>query len=263
MDGRPGGALAAGDHRRLTREVAHAAVVDERLRISRELHDVIGHSMSLIAVKATVANHVADARPEEARAALTAIEQTSRTTLTEIRRVLGMLRANGDPHEALIPSRGLSGLTELADRARSAGVDVELTVCDDDALPEAVGMSVYRIVQEALTNVVAHAAPTRCRVTVETNGGDVTIDVTDAGPRSRGQRPAATGGGYGLIGIRERVMMYGGAFTAGPPRWRIPRVRPPAVRRARGPDVNPDGAPDKHDAPGTARSAAEWCAAIF
>ncbi|MEW1844537.1 sensor histidine kinase [Nonomuraea angiospora] len=199
---------------RLVRHLAEAAVADERRRIARELHDVIGHSMSVIAVKATVANHVADARPHEVRAALDVIEQTSRSTLTEIHRVLGLLRSDGDPQQAPLPVPGMADLPELAAHARSAGVEVDLTVREEAVLPPAVAMSVYRIVQQALTNVITHAAPTRCSVTVEIDGREAVIEVIDDGPR-HGRPPRAGHGGHGLIGMRERARMYGGTFSAG------------------------------------------------
>ncbi|WP_203882976.1 sensor histidine kinase [Planotetraspora kaengkrachanensis] len=199
---------------RLVRHLAEAAVADERRRIARELHDVIGHSMSLITVKATVANHVADARPQEVRAALAVIEQTSRSTLNEIRRVLNLLRSDGDPQQAHVPVPGMADLPELAAHARSAGVEVDLTVREEVALPPAVAVSVYRIVQQALTNVVTHAAPTRCSVTVDVDGREAVIEVVDDG--SRHARPPRAGrGGHGLIGMRERANMYGGTFSAG------------------------------------------------
>ncbi|GAA4197676.1 sensor histidine kinase [Streptosporangium oxazolinicum] len=199
---------------RLVRHLSDAAVADERRRIARELHDVIGHSMSLIAVKATVANHVADARPQEVRAALAVIEQTSRSTLTEIHRVLGLLRSDGDLQEARLPVPGVAGLPGLAADARSAGVEVDLTVREDAALPPAVAVSVYRIVQQALTNVITHAGPTRCSVTVEVDGREAVVEVVDDGPR-HGRPPRAGHGGHGLIGMRERARMYGGTFSAG------------------------------------------------
>ncbi|MFC7640739.1 sensor histidine kinase [Streptosporangium lutulentum] len=199
---------------RLVRHLAEAAVADERRRIARELHDVIGHSMSLIAVKATVANHVADAHPQEARAALAVIEQTSRSTLTEIHRVLGLLRSDGDLQQAHLPVPGTADLPELAAHARSAGVEVDLTVREEAEIPPAVALSVYRIVQQALTNVVTHAAPTRCSVTVDIDDREAVIEVIDDGPR-HGRPPRAGHGGHGLIGMRERVKMYGGTFSAG------------------------------------------------
>ncbi|PZG04255.1 sensor histidine kinase [Nonomuraea aridisoli] len=201
---------------RLARHLAEAAVADERRRIARELHDVIGHSMGLIAVKATVANHVAETHPQEARAALAVIEQTSQSALTEIRRMLGLLRADGDPHDDLTPAPGLTDLPELASHARSAGVDVDLVVREEAALPPAVALSVYRIVQEALTNVITHAGPTRCSVQIDIDERHATIEVLDDGPRHRREPSSARHGGHGLIGMRERTAMYGGTLTAGP-----------------------------------------------
>ncbi|WP_205718006.1 sensor histidine kinase [Actinomadura soli] len=197
------------------RQLADQAVSDERLRIARELHDVVAHSMSLIAVKAGVAVHVADARPQEAVDALRVIETTSRGSLAEMRHLLGVLRsepASGDDGPDLAPSPGLADLAGLAERAAMAGVHVDLHV-DAVDLPEGVALSAYRIVQEAVTNVVKHAAPARCRVRVEAAGHRVRIDVTDDGP---GVRVLPGGDGHGLIGMRERVTMYGGHFTAGP-----------------------------------------------
>ncbi|WP_433231908.1 sensor histidine kinase [Actinomadura formosensis] len=190
------------------RRLADQAVSDERLRIARELHDVVAHSMSLIAVKAGVAVHVAPARPGEALDALRVIESTSRSSLAEMRHLLGVLRTDAD----LGPAPGLAGLPVLAERAAMAGVRVDLDV-DASGLPEGVELSTYRIVQEAITNVVKHAAPASCRVRVRAGGRRLSIDVTDDGP---GARVLPGGDGHGLIGMRERVMMYGGDFTAGP-----------------------------------------------
>jgi signal transduction histidine kinase len=198
---------------RFVRHLAEAAVADERRRIARELHDVIGHSMSLIAVKATVANHVADTRPQEVRAALAVIEQTSRSTLTEIHRVLGLLRSDGDLQEAHVPVPGMANLPELAAHARSAGVDVDLTIREEAEPSPVVAVSVYRIVQQALTNVITHAGPTRCSVTVDVDGQAAMIEVVDDGPR-HGRPLRTVPGGHGLIGMRERVKMYGGTFSA-------------------------------------------------
>ncbi|NVI87639.1 sensor histidine kinase [Actinomadura sp. BRA 177] len=193
---------------RSARRLADQAVSEERLRIARELHDVVAHSMSLIAVKAGVAVHVASARPAEALDALRVIETTSRSSLAEMRHLLGVLRTD----TGLGPAPGLAELTALAERAAMAGVHVDLKV-DAPDLPEGVALSVYRIVQEAVTNVVKHAAPARCRVRVQADGLRVRIDVPDDGP---GVRVLPGGDGHGLIGMRERVMMYGGDFTAGP-----------------------------------------------
>ncbi|HYN93550.1 MAG TPA: histidine kinase [Pilimelia sp.] len=189
-------------------QLTHRAVTDERLRIAREMHDVVAHTLSLITVKAAVGNHVAEADPGEARAALRVIEATSRSALVEIRRALGILRAE----TAYAPAPGLGDLAALAAQAATGGVDVDLTVAGAGDVPEGVGLSVFRIVQESLTNVVKHAAPARCRATVAVEPGEVRIEVVDDGRRAG--PPAADG--HGLIGIRERVGMYGGDFAAGP-----------------------------------------------
>lgn len=198
---------------RSARQLAAQAVTEERLRIARELHDIVAHSLSVIAVKAGIANHVAHERPAEAGDALRVIEETSRGTLAEMRQLLGVLRAGTESDVDMAPAPGLAGLPELAKRARMAGVQVELSV-PKMALPEGVELSVYRIVQEALTNVVKHAAPARARVVIEANAGEVRVEVSDDGV----SRPAGPDGfnGHGLIGMRERVMMYDGTFTAGP-----------------------------------------------
>jgi signal transduction histidine kinase len=194
---------------RVASQRAERAVTQERMRIARELHDVVAHSMGVITVKAGVANHVLKERPDEAQDALRVIEATSRTALTEMRHLLGVLRSDDSPD--LRPSPGLHGLPALAEQAEMAGVDVRMDVREGNPLPEGVELSIYRIVQEALTNVAKHAAPARCRVIVETGERDVRIDVTDDGPGGC-VRP----GGHGLIGMRERVTMYGGKVTAGP-----------------------------------------------
>ncbi|MBX9390322.1 sensor histidine kinase [Streptomonospora nanhaiensis] len=210
-------------------ELAERAVAEERLRIARELHDSVAHSMSVIAVKAGIANHVAESRPEEARAALRVIEATSRDALGEMRQVLGVLRAaDEDPRSgeagggppgaapaALAPLPGTDALPALVERAAMAGVRVDLAVRGAEALSEQVGAAVYRIVQESVTNVVKHAAPARCAVRVEAARGRVRVEVTDDGPGAR-VLPAAAEGGHGLIGMRERVAVYGGTFAAGP-----------------------------------------------
>jgi signal transduction histidine kinase len=204
---------------RYAERLAEHAVTEERLRIARELHDVVAHSMGVIAVKAAVANHVWQQRPAEAQRALRVIESTSRDALTELRRMLGVLRATDEPREpaaALDPAPGLAGLPELTSRVALAGVSVELDLHGSTRLPPGVEMSTYRIVQEALTNVVKHAAPTRCRVGVRVAEREVRIEVTDEGPAQPAARPPELVDGHGLIGMRERVAMYGGELSAAP-----------------------------------------------
>ncbi|WP_245788511.1 sensor histidine kinase [Amycolatopsis marina] len=193
---------------------ARQAVLDERLRIARELHDVVAHSMSLIAVKAGVAHHVAEDRPDEASAALGVIETTTREALVEMRHILGVLRSGGELDTELAPVPGLAGLPGLAEHARMAGVTVRLDVEGQDQLPDGVEVSTFRIAQEALTNVVRHAAPAHCLVRVRIGDGAVRIEVTDDGPGLR-QAPDRPVPGHGLIGMQERVAVYGGTFEAG------------------------------------------------
>ncbi|GGQ31179.1 two-component sensor histidine kinase [Actinomadura coerulea] len=192
---------------------ARQILADERLRIARELHDVVTHGMGLIAVKAGVANHIAEARPEEAVQALRVIETTSREALAEMRRLLQMLRRDGVPGTDLSRA-GIDGLADLVERVRAAGVEVELAVSGEHELPEALRLTVYRIVQEALTNVAKHAAPTHCRVTVDVSSHQVGIQVVDDGTARTAPEPGP--GGHGLVGMRERTAMYGGAFSARP-----------------------------------------------
>ncbi|WIX87734.1 histidine kinase [Amycolatopsis sp. DG1A-15b] len=188
---------------------ARQAVSAERLRIAREMHDVVAHSMSLIAVKAAVGNHVALEQPDQARDALRVIEDTSRETLAELRRMLGVLR-DGTGVPALAPAPSLDDLRALAERAQQAGPAVDLVIDGLTELPGGVGQSVYRIVQEALTNVVKHAGAATCRVHVTGGDGEVTIEVLDDG---RGGEAVP---GHGLIGMRERVAVYAGEFSAAP-----------------------------------------------
>jgi signal transduction histidine kinase len=189
---------------------AQQAVAEERLRIAREMHDVVAHSMSVIVMKAAVANHVYDTRPEESREALGVIESVSRTALADIQGVLGSLRSAGEAH--LGPSPGLDELPTLVENARLADVQVELDHGAIPALPAAVQLSAYRIVQEALTNVIKHAlTPARCTVRITAEGGELHLAVTDDGvPR----RPAGEPG-QGLIGMRERAALHHGTLVAG------------------------------------------------
>ncbi|SEH03850.1 Signal transduction histidine kinase [Nonomuraea solani] len=190
---------------------AEQAAVDERLRIARELHDVVAHSMSMITVKAGVAAKVFGKHPEEGLKALRAIEEIGRGSLVEMRHFLGALRSPGSAPEST-PLPSLADLPSLTRRAAEAGVEVDLSV--SGTVPDSMGLAVYRIVQEAITNVIRHAAPARCRVGVSAADGSLRISVVDDGP---GQRVLpGRAGGHGLAGMRERAMMYGGTFEAGP-----------------------------------------------
>jgi signal transduction histidine kinase len=186
---------------------------EERLQIARELHDVVAHSMSLIAVQAGVANYVVGQHPEEAARALSSIEQTSRGALREMRALLGVLRTE---ETGLDPAPGLDDLNHLAERAGEAGVRVDLDVRGErPRLSPGLDLAAYRVVQEAITNVIKHAGTDRCRVTVAGQDGVLTVEITDSGGGTSGNgrgHPA----GHGIAGMRERVAMYGGQFRAGP-----------------------------------------------
>lgn len=197
-------------------EFAARTVAEERLRIARELHDVVAHDLGVVVVKAGVANHVLPDLPPAAREALTSIEAASRSALAEMRHMLGVLRTGVPAAAPLPPSTGLVGVPALVERVAAAGVAVDLRAEGVEGLPGSVDHSAYRIVQEALTNVVKHAAPTRCRVELAVDGGLLRIEVVDEG-RAGGPAPRPRPrGGHGLIGMRERVALYGGHFDAGP-----------------------------------------------
>jgi signal transduction histidine kinase len=204
--------------KRAREELARGAVVVERLRLARELHDVVAHAMSVIAVQSGVGAHVADSRPEEVGKALAAIEATSRAALTELRRLLGVLRQDSEPQASLTPVPGLANLEGLLAEVAKAGLAVKLRVEGRPApLPTGLDLSAYRIVQEALTNVVKHAGPARAQVTIRYRDHEVAVEVTDDG---RGVGAVAGDGrrgtGHGLIGMRERVQAFGGDLEIGP-----------------------------------------------
>lgn len=195
------------------------AISEERLRIARDLHDIVAHGLSLIVVKAGTANHVMSVRPGEATDALSIIEETGRAALVDMRHMLDVLRSGDMTGESsdLAPSPNLLELPALADRVALAGVHVDLDLRGAQELPEALALSIYRIVQEALTNVVKHAAPARCRVTIAADEGEVRIEIADDGLRAgKTDDRSSQARGYGLIGMRERVRMLGGEITAGP-----------------------------------------------
>jgi signal transduction histidine kinase len=200
-------------------EEARRAVTEERLRIARELHDVIAHSMSVIAVQSGVGHHVIDTQPGEARKALAAIEATSRSALTEMRRLLGVLRQEDEPRGSLTPAPGLTDLAELVRQVQEAGLKVWISVDGQrGAVPPGVDLSAYRIVQEALTNVIKHSGSSSANVVIGYRPDSVTVEITDPGAKAPAARVPVqrTGSGHGIIGMRERVAVFGGEFAAGP-----------------------------------------------
>lgn len=197
---------ARRDHAALLADLrARRAVAEERLRIARDVHDIVGHGLTLIAMKAAVANHLADSHPEEGRAALGTIERVSRGALDDVRAVLGALR---DPADA-VP--GAAEFDRLVDDTRAAGVTVDVVRADLTGVPATVQVSAYRIAQEALTNVVRHAGATRCRLVLTAHPGALTVSVVDQGTAPRPAGPP----GHGLLGMRERVALHGGTLEAG------------------------------------------------
>ncbi|HEY1004776.1 MAG TPA: sensor histidine kinase [Streptosporangiaceae bacterium] len=210
----------AGQRAREQLAEARRASSEERLRIARELHDVVAHSMSMIAVQAGVASYVAGAAPEETARALSSIEETSRGALREMRALLGVLRDEGTsdagPGAGLIPAPGLAGLKTLADRTAEAGVVVDLDIHGDrPPLPAGLDLAAYRVIQEAITNVIKHAATARCRVAVGYAAKSLDLEITDNGIGGAPSTPGP-GTGHGITGMRERVGMYGGEFSAAP-----------------------------------------------
>ena len=197
-----------GDNLRSRRDRKQANVqrtaAEEQARMTRELHDIIGHSVSVMTIQAAAANDAFDSRPAQVREALAAIEATGRETLSELRRLLA-----GD-NGSFAPAPGLASLDELADRVRSAGLAIELS-SEPVSLPPSVDLAAYRIVQEALTNTLKHAGATTARVEVRLTGGTLEIDVVDDG-----QGAATVTPGHGIIGMRERAALFGGHLTTGP-----------------------------------------------
>ncbi len=209
--------------RRAVAEASRRAIGEERARIARELHDVIAHSVSVIVIQAAAADDVFDEHPEQAREALRSIEGAGREALAELRRLLAAVRPDeeGGAGDPLQPLPGLDRLDELADSMRTAGLDV--TIERDGAavppLPAGVDLSAYRIVQEALTNTLRHAAASHAAVSVRTADGILDLDVRDDGRGAGGGAGTAAGGGgggRGIAGMRERAAMLGGALEAGP-----------------------------------------------
>ncbi len=197
-------------------QAAAQNVMAERLRIARELHDMVAHDIGVIAIQAGSGLSVFEESPDDARDALTAIETTSRETLSGLRRMVTGLR-HAEPEPGLVPlspAPGLADIDRLAATALAGGVRVEVDVDwhgSRETLPADIDLSAFRIIQEAVTNVVRHARTDHCRVSIGQQDGQLSIEVTDSGCGATG-----TGTGYGITGMRERAALLGGDFSAGP-----------------------------------------------
>lgn len=206
--------LRAAEAERNREEETRRRVDEERLRIARELHDVTAHSLSVIAVQSGAAAHVIDENPAEARRALDAIRQTSKSALDELRAMLRVMRDAGDPGVPLMPIPGLSRIRDLTAPLTTAGLNV-VTNIDGDLLdvPSVVDFSAYRIIQEALTNVMRHAGPCTVWVKLRRDDRGLYLEVADDGVTPEA---GTVSGGHGLEGMGERVAALGGTFEAGP-----------------------------------------------
>jgi signal transduction histidine kinase len=210
-----GGAVRRARHReiqasRLSEARVQEAVDDERRRIARELHDIVGHGMSVMIVQADAARHEIEGTAPGVERSLTTIQDVGRESLIELRRLLGLLRDDTEDSE-LRPPPGFDDIGGLVESFRNAGMRVELAVDGGQRLSPSLGLTVYRVVQESLTNTLRHTERARARVHVEITETEVRIQVSDNG---RAAEPAPDG--RGLLGMRERVRVYGGQCTAGP-----------------------------------------------
>ncbi len=216
---------AEAEHEAQTRRAVEA----ERARIAGELHDVVTHNVSVMVVQAGAARSVLPSSPEQAREALLAVEASGRTAMSELRHLLGLLAPAGGDEDMLVPQPGAARVPALVERVRAAGLSVELSVTGARDLPPGVDLAAYRVVQEALTNVIKHAGTARAAVVLEYRPDDLVITVTDDGRPVTGPGRPGGPGGRGLIGLRERIGLYGGELDAGPRPgggWRV-RARIP------------------------------------
>jgi signal transduction histidine kinase len=224
---------------RTREEEARRRVAEERLRIARDLHDVVAHHIALVNVQAGVAAHVMDKRPDQAKEALAHVREASRSALGELRATVGLLRQSGDPEAPTEPAPGLTRLGELVGTFHSAGLAVDVVRADEGStLPAAVDLAAYRVIQEALTNVQKHAGTqAKAEVSVVRVGPNVEITVLDDGARNPGDPDSGgAGGGHGLLGMRERVTALGGTLTTGPRYgggFRVHAILPLTSRTAR------------------------------
>jgi signal transduction histidine kinase len=241
-----GGAWVLGDRARLQRAFAaeqqeravrlereqaaeaRRAVASERSRIARELHDVVAHHVSMMVVQAEAGPVAVEHDPARAAGAFEAIAATGRQALVEMRRLLGVLRGDGDQAPSLAPQPGLAEVPSLVEQVGRAGLEVELVVEGEPGpLPAGVDLSAYRIVQEALTNAVKHSGASRARILVRYDPDELRLEIRDEGPAGNGSPPAAgrrpgdadrgqRRPGSGLLGMRERAALFGGELEAGP-----------------------------------------------
>jgi signal transduction histidine kinase len=224
---------------RTREEEALRRVGEERLRIARELHDVVAHAMVAINVQAGVATHLMDRRPESARGALQQIKRVSGEALADLRATLGVLRQDDDSPAPTRPAQGLDALEELAEGMRAAGVEVAIEVGGDRCtVPSAIESALFRTIQEALTNVLRHSASRAATVRVDVRDGSARVEILDQGPSQRvpvaaGEVGTAAGfvegTGNGLRGMRERIAAVGGVVEAGPRGeggWRVHALLP-------------------------------------
>ncbi len=205
---------AAGQLRDRQAEHVRQAADAERAKVARELHDVVAHSVSVMVVQTSGARRVMSTDANMAAEALTAVETAGREALVELRRMVGTLRRGDDVSENLV-APGLAHVQRLIDQVREAGLAVEFTTAGEpQAMSAGLELAVYRVVQEGLTNIIKHAGPAKAQVTLVFTAKTVTVGVCDDGPGPRVTRHNAPG--HGLIGLRERVSLYGGTFRAGP-----------------------------------------------
>jgi signal transduction histidine kinase len=207
--------LAATEVAAHAAEEARAAVADERARIARELHDVITHNLNVMVLHASAAAGVVEQAPGRARASLQAIEASGRGALVEMRRLLGVLRDDDLAAAPRAPQPRLGALDDLVAQARAANVDVDLHIDVDGVLTDGVELAAYRIVQESLSNAIRHAPGSSVRVTVWQGDGQVHVDIVNS-RSSAAVSPDGASGGHGLIGMRERVSVFGGSLHTGP-----------------------------------------------
>ena len=247
---------AEAEHEAATRRAVEA----ERARIASELHDVVTHNVSVMVVQAGAARRVLGSSPDQAPEAQTAIEAqiaieallaveaSGRTAMGELRHLLGLLAPSGGDDAALVPQPDVGQVRSLVERVRAAGLPAELTITGARALPPGVDLAAYRVVQEALTNVIKHANQARTVVRIEYRPHELLIDVADDGPPAPGPARLQPGGGRGLIGLRERIALYGGELDAGPRPgggWRVQAripLEPAAAEGAVWPELQVNGA---------------------